>query len=197
MMLIVGLTGGIGSGKSAVSERFSALGVDIVDADVAARRVVEPGCPAFAQIIARHGQAVLDADGALDRKALRKLVFARDAERLWLEALLHPLIADELGRQISRATSPYSMLVSPLLEESGQVQLVNRVLVVDAPESVQVQRTLARDGGDETTVRAIINAQMSRPERLAMADDVIENDKHLGHLDTEVHRLHNLYMRLQ
>lgn len=196
MSFVVGLTGGIGSGKSAVSERFGKLGITIADADVAARVVVEPGRPALERISERHGRGILNADGTLDRQALREVVFAREEERLWLEALLHPLIGEELRCLLSQAHSPYAMLVSPLLQETGQVRLVDRVLVVDAPEEVRVKRTLARDGGDESTVRAIIKAQMSSGQRLAMADDVITNDSDFARLDREVERLHRRYMHL-
>ncbi len=196
MSFVVGLTGGIGSGKSAVSEGFARRGIVIADADVAARVVVEPGCPALGSITARHGRGILNSDGTLDRKALREVVFAHEEERLWLEALLHPLIGDELQRRLSQASSPYAMLVTPLLQETGQVRLVDRVLVVDAPEEVRVRRTLARDGGDESTVRAIITAQMSNDRRLAMADDVIMNDSDFAHLDEQVERLHQRYMDL-
>ena len=196
MNFVVGLTGGIGSGKSAVSERFEALGICVVDADQAARVVVAPGRPALAEIAARHGGSLLNEEGALERKRLREIVFADERERLWLETLLHPLIGEELSRQLSEARSRYAMLVSPLLKETGQVALVNRVLVVDVPQSVQVQRTLRRDGGSEDTVRSIIKAQLSREARLEMADDVIENTSGLAHLDAEVGRLDALYSKL-
>lgn len=196
MNLVVGLTGGIGSGKSAVSDRFAERGIAVADADLAARVVVEPGCPALNQISRRHGRGILQADGTLDRKALREVVFANEEERLWLEALLHPLIGDELRRQLSQAGSRYAVLVSPLLQETGQYKLVDRVLVVDAPEEVRVMRTIARDGGEESTVRAIVKAQMANDQRLAMADDLIMNDSDFAHLDREVERLHGHYMAL-
>ncbi len=196
MTFVVALTGGIGSGKTAVSERFEALGICVVDADLAARIVVAPGQPALAKIAKRHGQGILTSDGALDRKRLREIVFADARERLWLEALLHPLIGEQLGRQLSEAVSRYAMLVSPLLKETGQVNLVDRVLVVDAPKRAQIERTLARDGGSEATIRSIIETQMSRSERLAMADDVIDNTAGFEHLDAEVKRLDSLYSNL-
>lgn len=196
MNFVVGLTGGIGSGKSAVSQRFERRGIVIADADVAARVVVEPGRAALERIARRHGRGILKADGSLDRKALREVVFAKGEERLWLEALLHPLIGEELQRQLAEVNSPYAMLVTPLLQETGQEKLVDRVLVVDAPEEVRVRRTLARDGGDEATVRSIIKAQMSSDQRLAMANDVIMNDSDFAHLDTEVERLHHRYIEL-
>ncbi len=196
MTFVVALTGGIGSGKTAVSERFEALGICVVDADLAARIVVAPGQLALAKIAKRHGQGILTSDGALDRKRLREIVFADARERLWLEALLHPLIGEQLGRQLSEAVSRYAMLVSPLLKETGQVNLVDRVLVVDVPKRAQIERTLARDGGSEATIRSIIETQMSRSERLAMADDVIDNTAGFEHLDAEVKRLDSLYSNL-
>ena len=189
MTFVVGLTGGIGSGKSAVSQRFEALGICVVDADLVARIVVEPGREALAKISERHGPSILTSDGALDRKRLREIVFAQASERLWLEALLHPLIGQE-------ADSRYAMLVSPLLKETGQVNLVDRVLVVDVPEDMQIERTIARDGSRESTIRGIVDAQLSRTDRLAMADDVIENTSDFAHLDAEVRRLDALYTDL-
>lgn len=183
MKFIVGLTGGIGSGKSAVSTRFEALGVEIVDADVAARVVVRRGTGALEAIRERFGDQVLTGEGELNRRVLREIVFSRERERAWLETLLHPLIASEVREALTRATSAYAMLVSPLLKETGQVNLVNRVLVVHACEALRIDRTLARDGGDEAGVRAIIGAQMASEERLAMADDVIVNESDLAHLD--------------
>lgn len=196
MKFIVGLTGGIGSGKSAVSTRFEALGVDIVDADVAARVVVRRGTGALEAIRERFGDQVLTGEGELNRRVLREIVFSRERERAWLETLLHPLIASEVREALTRATSAYAMLVSPLLKETGQVNLVNRVLVVHACEALRIDRTLARDGGDEAGVRAIIGAQMASEERLAMADDVIVNESDLAHLDEQVGRLDRLYRRL-
>ena len=152
-MFVVGLTGGIGSGKTAVSDRFAALGIKIVDADVAARIVVEPGRPALAEIAEHFGAEVIDPSGALDRAALRTRVFSDPDARRWLEQLLHPRIADEIRRGIESATSPYTMLVSPLLLEAGQAAYAHRILVVDVPVEVQVARTMARDDNDEAQVR--------------------------------------------
>lgn len=195
-MFVVGITGGIGSGKTAVSDRFEALGVRVVDADQASRWVVEPGRPALARIAEHFGHAVIAPDGSLDRAALRKRVFADPDERRWLEALLHPLIAEEIRAALAAAKSPYAILVSPLLIESGQTEFVDRVLVVDVPESVQIERTMARDDNDEAQVRSIIAAQTERSARLARADDVIENDGGLEALDDRVARLHRRYLEL-
>lgn len=193
---VVGLTGGIGSGKTAVSDRFHALGIAVVDGDVASRAVLAPGEPALAAIAERFGQALIQHDGRLDRAALRRRVFADPDERRWLERLTHPLMADWLRQRLNEADSPYALLVNPLLVESGQAARCDRVLVVDVPESLQVERTLARDGGDESQVRAIIAAQASREQRLAAADDVIVNDRDTAHLDVEVARLHEQYLEL-
>jgi dephospho-CoA kinase len=192
----LGLTGGIGSGKSAAAEHFAQLGITCVDADQAARWVVEPGRPALAEIAGHFSPAVLRPDGSLDRAALRAAIFADPAERRWLEGLLHPLIRQEILEALGRAESPYAILVSPLLFESGQRALVRRGLVIDAPEALQLERAMRRDGVGETQVRAILAAQLPRAERLAKADDVICNDGDLAQLHTEVERLHSFYLTL-
>ena len=192
----LGLTGGIGSGKSAAAEHFAALGVHVVDADHAARWVVEPGRPALASIAQHFGDGVLQADGRLDRGALRSLIFSDPQQRLWLEALLHPLIREEIAHNLAQAQSPYAILVSPLLIESGQNATTQRVLVIDAPQALQIQRTLVRDNTSEAQVQAILNAQASREERLRHADDVLVNDTDLKTLKTEVERLHHFYLTL-
>ena len=195
-MFVVGITGGIGSGKTAVSDRFAARGIRVVDADLASRAVVEPGRPALEDIRRHFGAEVITTDGQLDRAALRARVFADAEERHWLERLLHPRIAEELRRGLAAADSPYAVLVSPLLLEAGQAQLVDRVLVVDVPEALQLARTMARDGNPEAQVRAIMAAQASRDTRLARADDVIVNDGTLEALDARVETLHQRYLEL-
>ena len=194
---ILGLTGGIGSGKSAVVEEFGRLGVHWVDADHAARWVVEPGRPALASIVERFGETVLAQDGSLDRAALRGLVFRDAAQRKWIEELLHPLIRQEIAEHLARATSPYAIMVSPLLVESGQYRQVDRVLVVDVPEALQVERASRRDQSSEAQIRAILEAQASREERLRHADDVLINDRDRAWLRQEVERLHNFYLTLR
>ncbi|WP_394234736.1 dephospho-CoA kinase [Pseudomonas anguilliseptica] len=194
---ILGLTGGIGSGKSAVAQHFIDLGVHLVDADHAARWVVEPGKPALTRIAEHFGSDMLQADGQLDRTALRNRIFADANERRWLEALLHPLIGQEIIQYLARAESPYAILVSPLLVESGQHKLTQRVLVVDAPERLQVQRTMARDQSSSEQVQAILKAQASREERLRHAHDVLLNDQDLPWLRDEVERLHTFYLNLR
>ncbi len=193
---ILGLTGGIGSGKSAAAQCFIDLGIHVVDADHAARWVVEPGRPALAAIAEHFGANVLRADGTLDRGALRGLIFEDTEQRRWLEALLHPLIATEIQRDLASARSPYAILVSPLLVESGQWKTTRRVLVIDVPEQLQVQRTMARDEASEEQVRAILGAQASRQQRLERADDVLVNDRDTAWLKSEVERLHHFYLTL-
>lgn len=194
---ILGLTGGIGSGKSAAAQCFVDLGVHLVDADNAARWVVEPGRPALAQIAEHFGEGVLQADGTLNRGALRELIFKDPQQRVWLEGLLHPLIRDEIRQYLARAESPYAILVSPLLLETTQHQMVQRVLVIDVPEAVQIERTVLRDKTNEAQVRAILKAQASREERLGRADDVIVNDRDPIWLRSEVERLHHFYLTLR
>jgi dephospho-CoA kinase len=194
---ILGLTGGIGSGKSAAAQHFIELGVYTVDADHAARWVVEPDRPALAQIATHFGASVLQADGQLNRAALRSRIFQAPEERRWLEALLHPLIRQEIISNLAKAESHYAILVSPLLIESGQYLLTQRVLVVDAPEQLQRARTMQRDNADASQVQAIVNAQASRAERLRHADDVLLNDRDINWLQAEVERLHHFYLTLR
>lgn len=196
MPYIIGLTGGIGSGKTAVSDCFATKGIKVVDADVCARTVVEPGTPALSAITEHFGRGVLHPDGTLDRKALREVVFADPDERQWLEALLHPLIFNEMWQHLQATSSPYAILVSPLLVEAGQSAMCQRILVVDAPEEVQLARTMSRDSNSAEQVRAIMAAQASRTDRIARADDVIVNDGDLPALHGKVDALHTLYLSL-
>ncbi|AIL60032.1 dephospho-CoA kinase [Pseudomonas alkylphenolica] len=194
---ILGLTGGIGSGKSAAAQRFVELGVHLVDADQAARWVVEPGRPALARIVERFGAGVLQEDGQLNRAALRELIFSDPEQRRWLEALLHPLIGQEIFSYLAKAESPYAVFVSPLMVESGQYQRTQRLLVIDAPQELQIQRTLQRDQTSPEQVQAILKAQASREERLRHAHDVLVNDRDLTWLHSEVDRLHHFYLTLR
>ncbi|QGW75970.1 dephospho-CoA kinase [Pseudomonas alkylphenolica] len=194
---ILGLTGGIGSGKSAAAQRFVELGVHLVDADQAARWVVEPGRPALARIVERFGAGVLQEDGQLNRAALRELIFSDPEQRRWLEALLHPLIGQEIFSYLAKAESPYAVFVSPLMVESGQFQRTQRLLVIDAPQELQIQRTLLRDQTSPEQVQAILKAQASREERLRHAHDVLVNDRDLTWLHSEVDRLHHFYLTLR
>lgn len=195
-MYVIGVTGGIGSGKTAVTDRFEKLGITVVDADIAARTVVTAGKPALQEIANRFGPSILLDNGELNRAALRKIIFEDLAERKWLEQLTHPLIRDEIINGLQNAKSSYAILVSPLLIESGQFHLTQRVLVVDVPESLQIERTCARDNNDHAQVQAIIDAQISRDERLARADDIITNTQGLEYLDAEVTKLHQHYLSL-
>jgi len=193
---VVGLTGGIGSGKTAVSDRFHALGIVIVDADIAARVVVEPGKPALDEIQKHFGESIIQHDGNLDRAALREKVFRDEKERKWLEQLLHPLINEQIRTELSESSSPYTILVSPLLIETGQSRFTHRILVVDVPLEKQIERTMARDNNSEEQVRNILKVQTSRDERVASADDIILNDEDLNKLDQSVSDLHENYLKL-
>lgn len=195
-MLKIGLTGGIGSGKTAVSERFAALGIAIVDADLVARYCVAPGTQALQEIAAHYGDDIIQPNGMLDRAALRQRVFSDASERKWLESLLHPLIAARIQEELSTIDTAYAMLVSPLLLETNQASLVDRILLVDVPEEIQISRTMARDGGDRQQVEQILTAQMSRHERQAGADDILLNDGSLAELDARLQILHEQYLQL-
>ncbi|WP_041210677.1 dephospho-CoA kinase [Aeromonas jandaei] len=174
-MYVVAITGGIGSGKTTIANQFAELGIDVVDADVIAREVVESGSPALAAIADHFGPDVITPDGQLDRRRLREQVFSDPSAKAWLNALLHPLIRSEMQHQCAAARSPYCLLVVPLLVENKLTGLANRVLVVDVDEATQIERTCRRDGVTTEQAKAIIAAQASRSERLAAADDVIEN----------------------
>ena len=191
---VIGVAGGIGSGKSAVSDRFETLGIEVVDADVAARRVVEPGQPALAEIVDRFGGEVLQADGQLDRPALRERVFRNPDQRRWLERALHPRINALMRDELVRATSPYAILVNPLMRNRDA--RADRILVVDVPEAVQIRRTMARDNVDEAHAKAIMASQLGRTARLAFADDVIVNDTSIEDLKAAVDALHRRYLEL-
>ncbi|MES2919883.1 MAG: dephospho-CoA kinase [Pseudomonadota bacterium] len=195
-MLVIGLTGGIGSGKTLATDHFQRLGITVVDADLAARVVVEPGRPALAEIAAAFGADMLQADGRLDRAALRRLVFADPAQRRRLEAITHPRIAEEIRRQLAASTSPYTILVSPLLFESGQHHFAQRTVLIDAHESLQRHRAATRDQVSEKQIEAIMAAQLSREERRARADDVILNEGHIEHLQALVEKLHERYLEM-
>ena len=189
-MFVVGITGGIGSGKSAVTDHLETLGITVVDADKVARVVVEPGTSGLAAIAQHFGKDILFANGGLDRAALRKIVFDNPDERKVLEGITHPRIRDEITRQLSEASSPYVVLSSPLLLESGQNTLADYVVVVDVPEDVQLKRTMARDDNSEALVKQIMGAQLDRQTRLSRADTSITNDASLTELYERVETLH-------
>ncbi|MDH3317383.1 MAG: dephospho-CoA kinase [Gammaproteobacteria bacterium] len=191
--LVIGLTGGIASGKTAVSRCFEQLGVPVIDADVVAREVVAPGEPALDAIVKTFGSEVLDNAGRLDRRRVRELVFADPERRRALEQLLHPEIRRRMREKLEEIEHDYVVLVIPLLLETGQTDLVDRVLVVDAPEALQIARAVERDGSAEKNVRDIMSAQLSRKERLSRADDVIENHASMGELLDRVRKLDQFY----
>lgn len=195
-MFVIGLTGGIGSGKTAASDYFKQLGIDIVDADVAARVVVEPGTPGLNRITSHFGEDILLKTGELNRALLRQRIFSNPAEKKWLEELLHPLIAREIDRQLAETSSPYVIFVSPLLLETQQHQRCNRILVVDAQVDTQVERAAARDNNSADMIRAIIKNQMPREARLDRADDVLLNDADIDTLHKRIENLHRQYLEL-
>jgi dephospho-CoA kinase len=192
----VGLTGGIASGKSTVADLFAARGVTVLDTDLIARQVVEPGQPALGQVVEAFGPGVLDSDGSLDRPALRARVFSDPAARRRLEGILHPAIRAELARQSVAAGGEYQVLVIPLLVEGGRVDTVDRVLVVDCPVETQLERLTARDGETTESALKIIASQASREARLAAADDVIENAGRPEELAAQVASLDAKYRQL-
>ena len=195
-MLVVGLTGGIGSGKTAVSDRFARYGVPIIDTDLLARELVEPGQPALTEIVTAFGLDCLDGAGRLDRARLRERVFADASGRRRLEAILHPQIRALSRQRLAQLTAPYSLLVIPLLAETGRTDWIDRVLVVDAPEAERLRRVMARDQTDEEQARRILAAQASREQRLALADEVVENSGDFAALDRQVSTLHQHYLTL-
>jgi dephospho-CoA kinase len=194
--LRIGLTGGIASGKSTVADRFAELGAVIIDTDVIAREVVEPGQPALDEIRDAFGDTVIDSDGRLDRLAMRNIVFADAGARERLEGILHPRIRQETMRQADAAAGAYQLLVVPLLVESPLRDQVDRILVVDCSEDTQIERLLARDAETEEQARRILAAQASRETRLAIADDVIRNDADLDYTESQVRALHTMYLQM-
>ncbi|XID74675.1 dephospho-CoA kinase [Alkanindiges sp. WGS2144] len=193
---IVGLTGGIGSGKTAASDWFAAQGITVVDADVVAREVVEPGQPALQEIQQAFGHWVLQADGALNRVALRQHIFEQPQARIELEKITHPRIRQRIMQQLQAASSPYRILVSPLLIESGQHDLVNRVLLIDVPEHLQLSRASLRDTQSPEAIARIMQVQMPRLQRQTHADDIVVNDGELRHLYAQLQPLHQTYLKL-
>ncbi|EPJ9674107.1 TPA: dephospho-CoA kinase [Citrobacter freundii] len=196
MRYTVALTGGIGSGKSTVANAFADLGIQIVDADIIARQVVEPGKPALDAIAEHFGPELISADGTLHRRLLRERIFAHPQEKAWLNALLHPLIQQETQRQFQQATSAYVLWVVPLLVENGLYRQANRVLVVDVTLETQLSRTMQRDDVTRAHVEQILAAQASREARLAVADDVIDNNGAPDSIMSDVARLHARYLQL-
>ncbi|GGK35651.1 dephospho-CoA kinase [Aliivibrio fischeri] len=197
MSYVVAITGGIGSGKTTVADRFQALyNINIVDADIIAREVVNPGTEGLTQIEQHFGPQILLNDGHLNRAKLRECIFSEPSEKQWLNDLLHPLIRSEMQRQIALSTSEYTLLVVPLLVENKLQYLANRVLVVDVLEQTQINRTVNRDKVNHQQVKAILASQASREERLAAADDIINNDQQNNDLDMKISLLHEKYLLL-
>tara|TARA_B100000678_G_scaffold226592_1_gene194371 strand:+ start:90 stop:683 length:594 start_codon:yes stop_codon:yes gene_type:complete len=195
-MLIIGLTGGIGSGKSAVSDKFKSLGITVVDADVAARTVVEPGQPALAEIERHFGSNILNQEGVLDRAQLREIIASDSEERVWLESVLHPKIGEQIAKELAESTSPYTIYVAPLLLETNSQKMCSRVLVVDVPKEIQIQRTAERDKVSEIQIEKIVAVQMEREERLEKADDVLVNTGTIKELEQQVMKLHQKYLEM-
>jgi dephospho-CoA kinase len=192
----VALTGGIGSGKSTVAQLFAALGIAVIDADAVAHALTVPGAPTVGEIVRLFGPGIVDAAGVLHRPALRRAVFADPTRRRRLEELLHPLIRARMLEDLAVATGPYALLVIPLLFETGQTDLADRILVADLPEAEQLRRVRLRSGLDEPEIRRILAAQVSRAERLAGADDVIDNSGPIAALRPAVEALHRRYLDL-
>jgi dephospho-CoA kinase len=196
MPLVVGLTGGIGSGKSAAADEFARLGAAVVDTDAIAHELTGPGGAAIAEVRRQFGSAYVDATGAMNRQRMRELVFADAEEKQRLEALLHPMIRAESARRVAAAKAPYVVLVVPLLVESpGYRERVGRVLVVDCPEALQIARVRQRSGLPEGQIRRIISSQLQREKRLAAADDVIDNSGTIAALQQRVQELHEAYLK--
>jgi len=195
-MLIIGLTGGIGSGKSVASDKFASLGITVVDADVASRTVVQPGMPALKEIESHFGPEIIAGDGQLDRTKLREIIASDAEERKWLESVLHPRIGEQITKEISESSSPYTIFVAPLLLETNSDNMCSRVLVVDVAEEVQIQRTTKRDQVLGEQIEKIVAAQMSRKERLEKADDVLENAGTIRELQDQVEELHHKYLEM-
>jgi dephospho-CoA kinase len=194
--LRIGLTGGIASGKTTVANGFAELDVPVIDTDVIAREVVQPGKPALGDIRERFGEAVIDASGQLDRTAMRTLIFSDANARIDLENILHPYIGAETRRQADAATGPYQLVVVPLLVGSELQQFVDRILAVDCAEETQIQRLMARDADSREEAQTILSSQASREDRLAIADDVIHNDQSIAQMLQQVVELNSLYQRL-
>ncbi|RJX67374.1 dephospho-CoA kinase [Vibrio sinensis] len=195
MTLVIGITGGIASGKTTVANLFNEhFGIEIVDADIVARQVVEPGSKGLTAITERYGDHILTDNGELDRPALRQIIFSNDNEKSWLNSLLHPLIRSKMLSDLDKVTSEYALLVIPLMVENGLQELADRILVVDVDEQTQKQRTMTRDKVSEQQVESIIASQATRQQRLAIADDVVKNHAENQRLLPQITDLHKKYL---
>jgi len=195
-VITIVLTGGIASGKTAVSDCFARLGVPIIDTDLIAREVVEPGQPALDHIVEVFGAGFLNTDGRLNRQKMRQAIFSNPHQKSRLEAILHPRIAEEVARRVRELDVPYCILVIPLYAESSAYTWIDRVLVVDVKEEMQIERVVARDKISRNQAKSILSAQTSRQDRLALADDIIDNSSNLTELQDKVEVLHNNYLKL-
>ncbi|CAH0534438.1 Dephospho-CoA kinase [Vibrio stylophorae] len=191
---ILGITGGIGCGKTTVTNQFAALGIDIIDADIVAREVVTPPSSALDSIAAHFGPRVIQADGTLNRAALREIIFADDSSKLWLNDLLHPIIRHSIEQQLQASQSPYVILVAPLLFENQLEKLVDQTLVIDISEAEQIARTCLRDQVDAVQVKAIIASQIPRQQRLDRADHILCNDGDKDRLEAKIKTLHQQFL---
>lgn len=194
--LIIGLTGGIGSGKTSVAKLFGEHGITLIDTDQIARDVIHPGSSALQQVVKKFGAEILMPNGQLNRAKLRTIIFENPDHRMWLENLLHPLIREDIKKQIEQATSPYCIIIIPLLFETKPNPLIDRVLVVDTSEQNQIERTKIRDKISPAEVRAIIQSQVDRETRIKKADDIIYNEGPLEELIPQVEKLHRFYLGL-
>jgi dephospho-CoA kinase len=194
--LVIGLTGGIASGKTTVSDQFARLGIDIIDADVIAREVVAKGSPGLMAIVEQFGQGILTPTLDLDRQKLRSVVFTDNTKKEWLNALLHPLIRTQMELQTRDAKSPYCILSVPLLVENKLNKTVDRTLVIDIDASTQLKRAMARDNSEQAIIESIIASQATRSERLAVADDIILNTGDRDWLNAQVKDLHQIYLNI-
>lgn len=195
-MLVIGLTGGIGSGKSTVAALFEQLGVTIIDSDIIAREVVAPGTELLAKIAAHFGNHIIDHQGNLNRRELRNLIFTHEQERRWLEQHLHPAIYARIREQLQSVQTSYCVVIIPLLIETNPHNLVDRILVIDCPEELQISRSQKRDQSNAENIKEIMQTQVQRTDRLAAADDVINNSGDLASLEKQVKKLHQHYLRL-
>jgi len=193
---VLGLTGGIGSGKSAISAMFEELGIQVVDADIVAREVVEPGSTGLEKITEHFGDEILTTDGSLDRAKLRAIIFADESQKQWLNNLLHPLIRESMLAQLQQATSQYVILVAPLLFENGLDQFCDHTLLIDVPVEVQITRTTARDNISVELAKQIIASQMPRADKQQKATDTLDNNRLLSEVKIDVQKLHEKYLTL-
>ena len=194
-MFVLGITGGIGSGKTAVTDIFSELNIDVIDADIASRKAVEKGSSSLKEIEDHFGSEIILNDGNLDRQKLREVIFDKEEEKDWLEKLLHPQILKIINSELAESRTSYTILVSPLLFETGQYKLCSRTLLVDVEEKLQIARASKRDNVSEEQIKSIIEAQMPRSEKITLANDIVTNNGTLEDLRKEIISLHNNYLK--